>query len=241
MRLNIGIYNICHGEGLDKIVDVKRQGTFLKEKNIDILLIQEVDINTERANINEIEELSTSIGHDYYYFGKNEDFLNGEYGNGIISKYEIIESNNYLTDVEKSHEMRGVCHSKIKINNTVINAISVHLPVFEEERIKYIKRLIEVIESIKNELIIIGGDFNTGIKKIGDHKYIYENKSEFIEYDMLKKYLIKLNNSEITWISETGKACIDTIFYSKEFKLVEYKNIENDYSDHSLLTVLLDV
>ena len=29
--------------------------------------------------------------------------------------------------------------------------------------------------------------------------------------------------------------------YSKEFKLVEYKNIENDYSDHSLLTVLLDV
>ena len=151
MRLKIGTYNICHGEGIDKRINLNRQGAFLKNNDLDIILLQEIDIFTSRSNYNGIEEIAKEVDINNYYFGKNCNVFNGEYGNGIISKYGIIESNNYLIEVEESHEIRGICYCKILANNRIINLFSVHLPVYFEERIKYINKLIELINDIKLE------------------------------------------------------------------------------------------
>ena len=241
MQLKIGTYNICHGEGIDKRVNLNRQGVFLKNYDLDIVFLQEIDIFTTRSNYNCIEELAKTIGLSNNYFGKTSDVFNGEYGNGIISKYQIIESNNYLVEVDSSHETRGICHCKINVDNKTINLFSVHLPVYFEERIIYINKLIDLISKIKDEAIIVGGDFNVGYKKIGEHKYICEEQEEYLEYELLKKYLIKLNNDEITWRSTTSEGCIDTIFYSKDFSLIEYNSVNNSCSDHSLVVVSLDL
>ena len=58
---------------------------------------------------------------------------------------------------------------------------------------------------------------------------------------MLKEYLVKLNNYEITWVSSSGEGCIDTFFYSNDFNLIKYENVNNSCSDHSLVTILLDI
>ena len=241
MRLKVGTYNICHGEGIDKRVNLSRQGSFLKSNDLDIIFLQEIDIFTTRSNYNGIEELAKGVGFNNYYFGKTSDVFNGEYGNGILSKYNIIESNNYLIEVDKTHETRGICHCKIEVDDKKINLFSVHLPVYYDERIIYINKLIEIINNIKDEAIIVGGDFNVGYKKMGDHKYICEKKEEYLEYELLKKYLKKVNNEEITWISAIDDGCIDTIFYSNNIKLIKYENVNNSCSDHSLVEVLLDI
>lgn len=241
MRINLGTYNICHGEGMDHVIDINRQGSFLKEYDLDIVFLQEVDSYTSRAPYNEVEELSKKLNINNFYFGDIRHFLDGEFGNGIISKYELFDSRCVLTDVADGHELRGIVCSKIKINERIINLITVHLPVYEEDRVKYIYKLIEIVESIKDELIIVGGDFNNGIVKIGDHKYIYEEKDKYFEYELLKKYLVKLDNKDLSWFSETGKACIDTFFYSKEFKLLDFKTVNSDSSDHSLVYISLEL
>lgn len=241
MKLDVGTYNICHGEGLDKVIDVDRQGNFIKSNDLDLVFLQEIDVNTDRARFNEIKKIANISELNNYFFGNNEEFHGGYYGNGIISKYELQESKNYLMSVNDNHEMRGICYSKIVIDEKILNLYSVHLPVYKEERIKYIDKLIDLIKEKQNELIIVGGDFNTGIEKIGDHQYIYINEDSFIEYEMLKEYLVKLDNNVITWRSKTGQGCLDTIFYSKDFKLIKYETVENNCSDHSLIKVSLEV
>ena len=91
-----------------------------------------------------------------------------------------------------------------------------HLSVYEEERMLAVKSLIKIIEKLnKNENIIIAGDFNVGIEKIGVHQYKMNHEIDvFEEYALLKKHLKKLDNSKLTWFTKTGQGCIDTIFYS---------------------------
>ena len=38
-----------------------------------------------------------------------------------------------------------------------------------------------------DEIIIIGGDFNVGVTRIGKNKYTYEKRSEYEEYNMIYK------------------------------------------------------
>ena len=58
---------------------------------------------------------------------------------------------------------------------------------------------------------------------------------------MLKKYLNKIENNELTWFSEKGSGCIDTIFYSKNIKLIKYETIKTEYSDHSAVYAEFEV
>ena len=234
MNIRVLTFNTCHGCGIDGIIDIKRQADFLIKLGPDILLLQELDKNTDRLSCYQIQELSKELNINNYYMGINTKVFNGEYGNGIISKYEILESNNYLFSNHKN-EQRGLTHIKIKIDNKIINVFSLHLSTNKDERISSIKEIIDIIKSIpKDESIILGGDFNIGIESIGVHKYIKDNKDKYKEYEMLEEYLNKIDNKETTWISATGEGCIDTIFY-KNIELVDFKTIDNKVSDHSVV------
>lgn len=122
---------------------------------------------------------------------------------------------------------------KFLSGTTKLNLFSVHLSTNESERILSAKELIRITSRIaKNEAIIIAGDFNAGIKKIGKHKYIYEPKDSYEEYELLKSKFNCLGNTENTWFSKESNACIDTCFFSKNLKLLKYETIKTDVSDH---------
>ena len=117
-----------------------------------------------------------------------------------------------------------------------------HFPTNFEERKLATEELINIIEKIdENEIIIVGGDFNIGVEKIGKHKYKFTKSEEYLEYNMLTQYLNKTDNTEDTWFSETGNGCIDTIFYSKNIRLLETKTIPTRNSDHSAVYAEFEV
>ena len=85
-------------------------------------------------------------------------------------------------------------------------------------------------------MIILGGDFNVGVTRLGKGKYTFTEQKEYEEYKVLEKNLIRLPNKEDTWFSKLGQGCIDTIFYSKSVELIKYENIEaNNISDHNAI------
>ena len=43
----------------------------------------------------------------------------------------------------------------------------------------------------------------------------------------------KLDNTEKTWFSNIGEGCIDTMFYSKNIKVLKIETISTQFSDHS--------
>ena len=118
-----------------------------------------------------------------------------------------------------------------------INLFSVHLSTYKDERILACKELKRIISKIdKNEIIIIGGDFNVGVTRLGKGKYTYTKQDEYEEYKILGKNLNQLPNSEDTWFSKLGQCCIDTIFYSNNIELLKYETINTEQkSDHSII------
>lgn len=235
MILKCITFNMCHGEGLDGKIDVRRQAMLLKKYNPDIIFLQEIDMYTKRAyNKNQLYNFSKYTGLNYRAMGTNIKYKSGFYGDGILSKFPIEYSANYLSPLTNpSHEQRGILCNKIPFGNTKINVFSLHMSTHEDERILTSKELLRITSKInKNEPIIIGGDFNVGVKKVGNHKYLYEPKEKYKEYEILKRELNCINNTEDTWFSPEGSGCIDSFFYSKHLQLVKYKVIETKISDH---------
>lgn len=227
--------NMCHGEGTDGKIDVRRQAIFLRKYNPDIIFLQEIDMYTKRAyNKNQLYTFSKYSNLPFRAMGTNIKYKNGFYGDGLLSKFPIEYSANYLSPLTNSqHEQRGILCNKITFANTKINVFSVHMSTFQEERILTAKELLRITSKInKNEPIIIGGDFNVGITKVGNHKYKYEPKEKYEEYEILKGKFNHIDNKETTWISPDSNGCIDSFFYSKNLQLLKYETIKTDISDH---------
>ncbi|MBP3463999.1 MAG: endonuclease/exonuclease/phosphatase family protein [Clostridia bacterium] len=244
MILKAITFNMCHGEGIDRKIDVERQAKFLRKYKPDIIFLQEIDMYTQRVySENQIYTFSKYVELPYRTMGINIKYKNGYYGDGILSRFPIEYSTNYLMPlVDKNNEQRGILCNKISFGTTKLNLFSVHYPTNFEERKLGTEELVNIIEKIdESEIIIVGGDFNIGVEKIGKHKYKYEKSDKYVEYEMLKEILNKVNNTEDTWFSSTGQGCIDTMFYSKNIKLLKQETIKTKYSDHSAVYAEFEV
>lgn len=245
MLIKVITFNIAHGKGLDGIVNIERQAEVIKEYKPDIVFLQEIDMYTKRAGeTNQIREMSKRIYLPYCSMESNITLEDGYYGDGIISRFPISFSVNYLMPLtDLNHEQRGILCNRISLGTAKINLFSVHLSTYKDERILACKEINRIISKIdKNEIIIIGGDFNVGVTRLGKGKYTFEKEDEYQEYSILEKKLKRLSNSEDTWFSKLGQGCIDTIFYSNNIKLLSYKTIEvNNVSDHNAIYAEFDI
>ena len=208
----------------------------LKKYKPDIIFLQEIDLYTKRAyNKNQIYTFSKYSGLPYRAMGTNIKYKNGFYGDGILSRFPIEYSANYLSPIISSeHEQRGFLCTQISFGTVRLNLFSVHLSTNEQERILSSKELIRITSNLnKNEGIIIARDFNIGVKQIGKHRYSFEKKDNYEEYEILKRKFKKIGNFEKTWVSPFGAGCIDSCFYSNHLSLSKFETIQTDLSDHS--------
>ncbi len=239
MLIKIITFNIAHGKGLDGIVNIERQAELVKKYSPDVVFLQEIDMYTNRAGKeNQIRDFSKKIFLPYCSMESNITLEDGYYGDGIISRFPISFSVNYLMPLtDLNHEQRGILCNRISLGTAKINLFSVHLSTYKDERILACKELNRIISKIdKNEIIIIGGDFNVGVTRLGKGKYTYTHEDEFEEYKLLNQNLKKMPNTEDTWFSKIGTGCIDTIFYSPNIELLKYATIDSEgKSDHSII------
>ena len=120
MILKTITFNMCHGEGLDKNIDVERQARFLKKYKPDIIFLQEIDMYTQRVySENQIYTFSKYVELPYRTMGINIKYKNGYYGDGILSRFPIEYSTNYLMPlVNPTNEQRGLLCNKISFGTT---------------------------------------------------------------------------------------------------------------------------
>jgi len=245
MLLKVITFNIAHGKGMDGIVNLERQAELINKYKPDIVFLQEIDMYTKRAgDRNQIREFSKKVYLPYCSMETNITLEDGYYGDGIISRFPISFSTNYLMPLtDLNHEQRGILCNRIVLGTAKINLFSVHLSTYEEERILAAKELMRIIRKIDHdEIVIIGGDFNVGVTRLGKGKYTYEKREEYEEYNILEKTLHKIENTEDTWFSKLGQGCIDTMFYSKNIRLRKFETIDvKGVSDHNAIYVEFDI
>lgn len=161
--LRVMCYNIRFGE----LMDMKELAEIILSNQADVVLLQEMDVFTNRqprhvpkaGSTNYMAEL---MGHTKMHgiFGRTIYYKGGEYGIGILSKYSFEKTQMHRFD-SQGKENRGVIEAVVTLpNKTQLRLLSTHLEVSSEavrnDQMKEINKLFA-----KDKMpTILAGDFN---------------------------------------------------------------------------------
>ena len=88
-RVRVLCYNIHHGEGVDRKLDLERIARVIRSVSPEVVALQEVDRNTQRTGrVDQPAELAR-LTKMKVVFEKNIDFQGGQYGNALLSTGRI--------------------------------------------------------------------------------------------------------------------------------------------------------
>jgi endonuclease/exonuclease/phosphatase family metal-dependent hydrolase len=175
LRLRILTYNIHHGEGMDREVDLARIAAVIRSAAPDIAALQEVDQGVERTQgFDQPSELARLTGMEAA-FGANLHLEGGRYGNAVLSRWPIQQSHNRILPLVPGvgAEQRGVLAARIRIPRptAVITEagaepellfLATHFDYRADpsERLQCVEAIESLLAERLSELCILAGDLN---------------------------------------------------------------------------------
>ena len=156
-------YNIHHGEGMDKKVDLERIAGIIKAERADIVALQEVDKGTERTQKRDFPAELAKLTGMSCIFSNNHAHQGGEYGNAILSRFPILEWTNLHYGMERKDEQRGALQATLNINGRQVVFINTHIDFRKDdsERLNNAAEIKGLLEKrYSGKPVILCGDFN---------------------------------------------------------------------------------
>lgn len=106
LRVKIQTYNIHHGEGTDGRFDLERLAQIIREADVDLVALQEVDRNTARCGgVDQPAELARLTGMNAF-FAAAMPYNGGGYGELVLSRFPIVASYALPLPARPDHEPR---------------------------------------------------------------------------------------------------------------------------------------
>ena len=261
-ELRVGIYNIAHGrggqlnaknwEGGDRAAKIERMkliGRMLKEAQVDIVVLNEVDFSSFwSGHFDQAQVIAQEAGFFYLAEQRNVDIAiplcRLRFGNAILSKYPISDVK-FITfpNASKFAELFGgdtkyglLCTLNLSENRRV-RVFAVHLTTYSEDlRVKCARIILDNLRESDISLIVMG-DFNstpTGypnfhVDKSGDNAIDLLSASGVLTTLPMRT---SPNPEDFTFPSEKPVRVIDWIFVSSPWKIVEKNVLSSELSDH---------
>lgn len=159
MKIRILTYNIHGAKGVDRCCDFQRIGSFLKDQNIDIALLQEFDTRSQqRSTDKDINDIKSS---HFAFFEPAPTIkgLHGWYGNAIFSRFPISKSS--VIDISApGREPRNILEAFVETPSGPLRVVNTHKGLKSSERSVQFAVLHRLL-SVKSEVpLIVGGDLN---------------------------------------------------------------------------------
>lgn len=216
--------------------DLEALAKVIKKHNPDFVALQEVDVFTKRSgkDVHQARDLAKLTGMKWH-FTKAMNFSDGEYGDAVLSKYEILDTYDFNLPVteELQGETRSVCIIKVKVGEEELYVCSTHLDHLgnEANRLLQANELKKVVNTIDGKLIV-GADMNA--------------VPSSTTMTIVKGYLnVGYNNTfAFTFPSDNPTRTIDYIMYNhaKGLSISNYTVINNeDASDHCPVIATLKI
>jgi endonuclease/exonuclease/phosphatase family metal-dependent hydrolase len=162
ISIRVLTYNIHHGEGRDGEFDLSRLSQVITSVQPDLVALQEVDVGTARASaVNQLAELARLTGM-YAQFGKAMDYMGGDYGVAVLSRWPFLSAENQPLPSSPDREPRTALTVRVRAGERgpVVQFTSTH---FDQARLE--DRLAQA--AYLNELLIrddgpgiLGADLN---------------------------------------------------------------------------------
>ncbi len=132
----------------------------IREVEVDIMGLQEV-LQTAHLD-NQAMQMADSLGFYYYFDSVDDEAQVHRYGNAIVSRYPIEETN--FRALEPLDRYRNAIHARINVNGHIVDKYTTHLhhhPLDHDIRAVQIADLLDFIaETNSGGYIFVTGDFN---------------------------------------------------------------------------------
>lgn len=171
MRLRVMTYNIQHGVGMDRRLDLERIAAAIAESGAELVALQEVDRHFGQRSgfADQAGWLAERLSMDHAY-GCSLDLAPGgadrprrQYGNALLSRYPIDEPSTTLlprSELAGNPEDRCLLTGRIQLAGTPIRIHNTHLHQSTPQgRLTQARRVRELIGTAP-EPVILCGDFN---------------------------------------------------------------------------------
>jgi endonuclease/exonuclease/phosphatase family metal-dependent hydrolase len=178
--LKVVSYNIHHGAGVDKKLDLERIAKLIAEQEPDLVALQEVDKNCKRSGNQDLAaELGRLTGMGLA-FGKFMDFQGGEYGLAILSRLPILDTVRY--QLPEGSEPRCSLEVKVEVEglSEPLSFVCIHNDWKDDGiRVAQVEALLDGLKSHRNP-IMLAGDFN-GERSDASMELLREDGWEILE------------------------------------------------------------
>ena len=166
------VYNMHAGKDAKGIDNLARIAALVDSLRADIVLLQEVDRNTERSGrVDQPAVLAKLTGHRVA-FGKSLDYQGGDYGIAIMSRWPISSDTTYHLPVEPpqersggSYEPRAALRVIIATPNGPLAVVNTHLDPSGDDkwRRQEIRTVLGIVDTLRQRGIatVAGGDLNS--------------------------------------------------------------------------------
>ena len=238
-KLTVMTYNIHHGEGMDKSLDLPRIASVISSVKPDLVALQEVDLGTDRTNhVAQAEELAKLTGMHFVY-GPAMDYQGGKYGDAVLSRYPIQSWRFVMLPWQQGSQREprvAVVTTCTLPGKKKLIFVSTHLDHTHEPSDRYLqaKALNDALEDRagRTPAAVLAGDFNCN------------SGSPPMQELMSHWKLVSDADPTLTCPADTPKEKIDHILVrpADRWKVIETKVIdERVASDHRPVMAKLEV
>ena len=160
------------GKDAKGVDNLARIASLVDSVRADVVLLQEVDRNTERSGrVDQPAALARLTGFNAA-FGKSLDYQGGEYGIAVLSRWPISSDTTYRLPVEPPQERSGGSYEPRAAVRVIIAApggplavVNTHLDPLGDDRWRRqeIRTVLAIVASLRSRGIptLAGGDFNS--------------------------------------------------------------------------------
>lgn len=267
--LRVGCYNIAHGRGgesgtanwhggspADKKKRLTAIAELLKQENLDIVVLNEVDFSSYwSGHIDQAKLIARQAGYRYLAEQRNIDvgipFFSLRFGNVILSRYPIAEvafldfpHPSRLQEMLVGGHKDGLVATITLPDNQQIQVAAVHLSLAGEDYRTASIRMIMDAQQQSSLPMITMGDFNSTCQGYPDH-YTSKNGENCIDYLLANEHWgtaaieQPTPKKNLTFPSQNPVRCIGWIFATAPCGVESLTVLPSELSDHRPVTAVI--
>ena len=169
--LRVLVYNIHAGKDAGGVDNLERVAALIREQRVDIALLQEVDVNTERSGRIDQPAVLSKLSGLHAVFGRTLDYQGGQYGIAVLSRFAVERDTMLALAVEPaqeraggSREPRGVLHAQIRAPGGRLHVLNTHLDASGDDHWRRQEAARVALAATRiasgSQRLLVGGDFN---------------------------------------------------------------------------------
>ncbi|MFB4164316.1 endonuclease/exonuclease/phosphatase family protein [Alteribacillus sp. JSM 102045] len=232
-------YNIHHGKGMDKQMDLNRIAEVIHKSDVDIVGLNEVDKHfSKRSHYqDQVNELAKKLNM-YHGYGPSISLkskystANRQYGNALLSRYPILKKKTVSFDfIPSLTEGRSLLDATIQINKKFVQMNVTHLSLNPFLHRRQTNFIVNQLDKYTHPLIIMGDcNMKPGLRRWN------KIKSQFQDV-----WHIAGTGEGYTYSSFRPKVRLDYIFTSRDLHIIDAEVVTTKpiASDHLPLKTTL--